>query len=208
METREGLALGCGDKDHGENWVHLDISDLGHVDVVHDLQKGTLPFENNSFEKVRAVHVLEHLSQEALISILKEISRVTVPGGKVYIVLPHFLSWNASDLDHFRAGSRRTFVQFTEEYSMNTPYPTLFSEENIGFEFEDYWLYNISQKVLPDDRVAQILPNAVREIQYTFENIGRVTEKQESLETEYGPGEADYLHRKIHDLEKRLEEIE
>jgi len=208
METREGLALGCGDKFHGESWVHLDISDLGHVDVIHDLQEGTLPFDNNSFEKVRAVHVLEHLSQEAMISILKEISRVTVPGGEVYIVLPHFLSWNAADLDHFRAGSRRTFVQFTEEYTMNTPYPTLFSEENIGFEFEDYWLYNSLRKIMYDERVAQLIPNAVKEIQYTFENIGRVTEKQEGLKCEYDPGEADYLHRKIHDLEKDLEELQ
>ena len=205
---KDKLSLGCGDKDHGEGWIHLDISDLGHVDVVHDLEKGTLPFENNRFERVEAVHVLEHLSQEALVSILKEISRVAVPGAEIYVVLPHFLSWNASDLDHYRGCSRRTFSQFTAEYSMNTPYPTLFSEEKVGFEFMDYWLYNFVRSIMYDERVAQIFPNAVNEIQYTFENIGRVTEEQESLECEYGPGEADYLHRKIHRLEKRVEELE
>jgi len=208
METREGLALGCGDKFHGESWVHLDISDLGHVDVIHDLQEGTLPFDNNSFEKVRAVHVLEHLSQEAMISILKEISRVTVPGGEVYIVLPHFLSWNASDLDHFRAGSRKTFVQFTAQYGMNTPYPTLFSQEKVEYDFHSHRVYRWARRFLSDSTVAQFFPNAVNEIQYTFENIGRVSEKQDSLECEYGPGEADYLHRKIHRLEKRVEELE
>lgn len=202
------LALGSGSKYHGEEWVHLDLVSQDHGTVVHDLEKGTLPFENNSFEKVRAVHVLEHLSQEAMISILKEISRVSVPGAEIYIVLPHFLSWNAVDLDHYRSGSRRTFSQFTAEYSMNTPYPTLFSEEKVAYEFMDYWLYNWLRKIMYDERVAQIFPNAVNEIQYTFENIGRVTEKQDSLACEYDPGEADYLHRKIHRLEKRVEELE
>jgi len=174
---KDKLALGCGDNYYGEEWVHLDISDLAHVDVVHDLEEGTLPFDRDTFQKVRAVHVLEHLSQEALISILKEISRVAVTGAEIYIVLPHFLSWNAADLDHYRAGSRNTFVQFTEEYGMNTPYPTLFSEEKVGYEFLDYWLYNLARKIMYDERVAQIFPNAVNEITYRFENISYVEEK-------------------------------
>jgi len=173
---KDKLVLGCGDKYCGENWVHLDISDLDHVDVVHDLEEGTLPFENNYFKKVRAVHILEHLTQEALIDILKEISRVAEKGAEIYIVLPHFLSWNAVDLDHYRGGSRKTFVQFTEEYGMNSPYPNIFSEKSIEYDFLDSTVVKISRILIGDQRTASFLPNSVNEIQYTFRNIGNIEE--------------------------------
>lgn len=165
------LVLGCGDNYLGEEWTHLDISDLDHVDIVHDLEKGSLPFNDNEFDRVRAVHILEHLTQGSLISILKEINRVAKSGAEIFIVLPHFLSWNAADLDHYRAGSRKTFVQFTAEYSMNSPYPNLFSEKSIEYEFLDQGIVNLSRLILGDERTAQYLPNAVNEIQYRFENL-------------------------------------
>lgn len=173
---KDKLALGCGDKYHGKDWVHLDLSSLQHVDVKHDLESGTLPFDSNSFEKVMAVHILEHLSKDALISILKEISRVSLPGAEIYIVMPHFLSWNASDIDHHRSGSRRSFIQFTAQYNMNSPYPTLFSEENIEYDFLERKPIKFLRYLLDDSTIAQYIPNAVNEIQYTFENIGRVEE--------------------------------
>ena len=205
--SKDKLALGCGDNFHGEDWVHLDLSDLSHVDVKHDLEKGTLPFQNNRFEKVKAVHILEHLSKEALVSILKEISRVSVPGAEIEIVLPHFLSWNAADLDHFRAGSRKTFVQFCTGYDMNTPYPNLFSEEKIEYEIMDYWIYNISGIFLSDDRIAQLIPNAVNEIRYKFENIGRVTEKQSKIHDACTEG-LDYVHKRIYNLEEKVKKLQ
>ena len=169
--NKDKLALGCGDNFHGSDWVHLDISSLEHVDVTYDLEQGSLPFEDNSFKQVRAVHVLEHLTQDALVSILEEIDRVCVPGAKVKIVLPHFLSWNAADLDHYRAGSKKTFVQFTSEYEMNSPYPDLFEEQSIKYDFLNRLTVDLCRLLVGDDWTAAFIPNAVNEIQYNFRTL-------------------------------------
>jgi len=116
---------------------------------------------------------LEHLTQDSLISVLKEIHRVGKPDAEIYIVLPHFLSWNAADLDHYRAGSRKTFTQFCKGYPMNSPYPDLFEEESIDYDLLNSRLVGIVRMFWRDDGVAQIIPNAVNEIQYTFKNLQR-----------------------------------
>lgn len=161
--------LGCGDNFLGEDWMHLDISDLEHVDEVHDLQTGYLPFEDDSFQEVRARHVLEHLPEEKAIEIVQEIGRVSRPEAQVEIVLPHFLSWNSQDLDHYWSGSRRTFVQFCEGYEMNSPYRSVFSEVEVDYVLEQGRVYDILSKIASKPVIAQYVPNAVKEIRFTFE---------------------------------------
>jgi len=168
---KDKLALGCGDRYRGDDFIHLDLSDLDHVDVVHDLEKGELPFEDDRFNHVEAVHVLEHLKQGSLIDLLKEVHRVTETGGTVRIVMPHFLSWNASDVDHYRAGSRKSFVQFCKGYGMNSPYPDLFREESVDYEINGCIVYRFFRFLLSDRKVARFLPNAVDEIIYRFSTV-------------------------------------
>lgn len=163
------LVLGCGDNFLGEEWVHLDISNLSHVDEVHDLEKGELPFEDNRFEKIKARHVLEHLPREKAVQILKEVARVGKREAEVLIVLPHFLSWNSQDLDHFWSGSRRTFVQFCEGYEMNSPYDSVFVEKDVVYRLENGFVYGFLDKMFTKESVAQFVPNSVREICFVFE---------------------------------------
>lgn len=44
-----------------------------------------LPFLDNSFDAVTAVHVFEHLDNDQVIATVSEIRRVLVPGGKVFV---------------------------------------------------------------------------------------------------------------------------
>ena len=53
------LNLGCG-KDYKEGWTNLDISKSVKADVYTDLEK-PLPFNDNSFDRVYAVNVIEHV---------------------------------------------------------------------------------------------------------------------------------------------------
>lgn len=92
----QSLNLGCGKHiRRGVNkWVNLDKSELPGVDVVHDINN-ILPFMDNTFDLVVAEHILEHLSSDKKIYILRELWRITIPGGDIEIMLPNFSHRNA-----------------------------------------------------------------------------------------------------------------
>jgi SAM-dependent methyltransferase len=79
----------------GQNYVALELrGEMADVmrekypeaeAVVGDVEEG-LPFEDDSFDRVIAIHVLEHLRN--LPAALDEISRVLRPGGRLAIVIP------------------------------------------------------------------------------------------------------------------------
>jgi len=54
------LHLGCGKK-KAEGAFGVDIRPFPGVDLVHDLNKVPYPLESDSFEKIIAIDVLEHL---------------------------------------------------------------------------------------------------------------------------------------------------
>ncbi len=82
------LNLGCG-TDIRPGFVNLDSADLPGVDVVHDLDRLPLPFDDASFDEVVCQDVLEHVDYPPL---LGEIHRLLRPGGRVRIRSPHFTS--------------------------------------------------------------------------------------------------------------------
>jgi SAM-dependent methyltransferase len=87
------LDLGCGlNKAPGSVGVDLN-PDATAADVIADVNH-PLPFRDNSFDEVRAVHVIEHVHD--ILKTMAEIHRVTRCGGRVYLVTPHYtdsMSW-------------------------------------------------------------------------------------------------------------------
>lgn len=87
------LELGCGRvKTPGAIGVDSNL-DATAADAICDLNR-PFPFADNSFDEVRAIHVVEHLHD--LMNALAEIHRVTRPGGTVYLITPHYtdhISW-------------------------------------------------------------------------------------------------------------------
>ena len=53
------------------------------ADVICHLDKGGLPFRDNSFDQVRAQHVIEHVAD--IMATMEEFHRVTKPGGTIFI---------------------------------------------------------------------------------------------------------------------------
>jgi SAM-dependent methyltransferase len=103
------LNLGCG---HFAlpGWVNVDIATLPGVDVVHDLNKLPLPFENESADEILCDDVLEHLDYAPL---LKDCHRILVTGGRLRVHVPHFTSSNnAADPTHKRQFSIKTLNFF------------------------------------------------------------------------------------------------
>ena len=108
------LDIGCG-KFKLPGSIGLDIVPLEGVDVVHDLNQFPYPFRNNSFDRIRVIHVIEHI--QSILKTMEEIHRIAKPGGEVEIVTPHYTdasSWQ--DPSHLWHLSSRSFDFFQEEY--------------------------------------------------------------------------------------------
>ena len=99
------LNIGCGRdiRPIEEGWVNLDIREGGGVDVVHDLDRLPLPFDDDSFDEVYASHVLEHVLRWE--NLLHDIYRIMKPGGVLTIRVPYGLDPTAYHI--------RTFTEWT-----------------------------------------------------------------------------------------------
>ncbi len=80
------LNLGCG-KDIKKGYLNLDYIKHSGVDLVHDLNKTPYPFNDDEFDVIQAIHILEHL--ESPKKVVEEMHRITKHNGKVIITVPH-----------------------------------------------------------------------------------------------------------------------
>jgi predicted SAM-dependent methyltransferase len=98
------LHLGCGKKDFGKEWIHIDGSDYPHIHS-HDITK--LPFEDNSVSIIYACHVFEYFDRDEAQEVLKEWKRVLKKGGVLRLAVPDFeicaklYTWKKYNLDKF-----------------------------------------------------------------------------------------------------------
>ncbi len=67
--------------------IGIDISTDTQADVVCDWSV-TYPFADNSFDQVRLIHIIEEVPD--VMATLKEVHRISRPGGRVVIVTPHY----------------------------------------------------------------------------------------------------------------------
>ena len=81
------LNLGCGWRNFGEDWIHIDGGKYPHLHS-HDITK--LPFENEFVNLIYASHVFEYFDREKGEEVLKEWFRVLKKGGVLRIAVPDF----------------------------------------------------------------------------------------------------------------------
>ena len=74
-----------------------------------------MPFPDNSFDAVTAVHILEHLDDHQLSDTVSEIRRVLVPGGKVFVRSFAVGDSRAEGKDHDVRGNGISYRYYTTE---------------------------------------------------------------------------------------------
>jgi len=79
--------LGCGYK-RFKDFINVDSDINCNPDIICNLECDPLPFEDSSVSHIIAHHILEHMG-EGYFHLLKEIYRVTKPGGLIDIRVPH-----------------------------------------------------------------------------------------------------------------------
>lgn len=111
------LNLGCG-HEVLEDWENYDLySDNPQVKKL-DLNILPLPFENDSIDKIRINHVLEHLIIHPY-DMMKELHRILKPNGELYIGLPGY----SHILTHMRGFHPICYMdEITSDYGVNKHY--------------------------------------------------------------------------------------
>jgi predicted SAM-dependent methyltransferase len=82
------INMGCGWRDFGNSWVHIDSGDYDHLDYknITDLKQ----FSDDSIDLIYASHVIEYFDREEVIPLLNEWRRVLKPSGVLRIAVPNF----------------------------------------------------------------------------------------------------------------------
>lgn len=96
------LDLGCDNNKYKgkeeDTVIGVDFDKYPDVDVVHDLEKAPLPFEDESFDMVVMNHVIEHINNRS--QLVDEIWRVLKTDGKFLCIVPHHTNPVSAQLNH------------------------------------------------------------------------------------------------------------
>ena len=66
---------------------NVDVRAIPGVDIVCDLSKGIIPLHDGHADKIKMIHLINHLSAEAGEKVLNECLRILRPGGSLYIMV-------------------------------------------------------------------------------------------------------------------------
>jgi SAM-dependent methyltransferase len=91
------LDIGCGPYKRPD-FVGVDVA--GEPDVLCDIARDRLPFEDSSADHVYSAHCLEHIEQRDLLHVFQEMTRVCTDGGLLEIWHPHAAHSDAFVLGH------------------------------------------------------------------------------------------------------------
>lgn len=88
MENKIKLHLGCGWRNFGPGWIHIDGGTYDHLDY-YDITNLS-QFSDNSVDVIYASHVIEYFDRSEIIPILQEWYRVLKPNGILRLAVPNF----------------------------------------------------------------------------------------------------------------------
>jgi predicted SAM-dependent methyltransferase len=87
MNNNLKLHIGCGWRNFGLDWIHIDGGDYDHIsskDIIN------LPFSDNSINLIYASHVIEYFDREEIIIIFNKWYNKLQPGGVLRLAVPNF----------------------------------------------------------------------------------------------------------------------
>ncbi len=113
------LDVGCGIKKFPGS-IGIDHNPASAADVLVELDRFPYPFANHSFDSLRAIHVIEHVTD--VIRTMEEFHRLVRPGGRVRIETPHYTDYSS-------------FCDPTHKHHLNSFSFRYFGENHGGFGY-------------------------------------------------------------------------
>jgi SAM-dependent methyltransferase len=113
------LDVGCGIRKYPGS-IGIDVNPASAADVICDLDRFPYPFADRTFDGLRAIHVIEHLTD--VIRTMEEFHRLVKPGGRVRIETPHYTDFSS-------------FCDPTHKHHLNSFSFRYFGENHGGFGY-------------------------------------------------------------------------
>jgi SAM-dependent methyltransferase len=113
------LDVGCG-RNKSPGAIGIDRNPASRADVLCDLDRPPYPFADGCFDRIRAIHVIEHVSD--VIRTIEEFHRLARPGGRIEIVTPHYTDFSS-------------FCDPTHRWHLNSFSLRYFGEDHGGFGY-------------------------------------------------------------------------
>lgn len=113
------LDAGCGINKY-PGAIGIDRSPRSKADVIGEVDRARLPFASGVFDEIRAAHLIEHV--EDVIRTMEEFHRVLRPGGRIYLVTPHYTDFSS-------------FCDPTHRWHLNSFSFRYFGEDHGGFGY-------------------------------------------------------------------------
>jgi SAM-dependent methyltransferase len=119
--------------------IGIDRNRATRADVLCDLDRFPYPFRDNSFDRLLAIHAIEHLSD--VIRGMEEFHRLVCPGGQVRIVTPHYTDFSSfCDPSHRNHLNSFSFRYFGEDHAGFGYYsPVKFREISVRVRLLALW---------------------------------------------------------------------
>jgi len=83
------INMGCGWRNFGKEWIHIDGGDYDHVDYSDVCN---LSYDDETVNLIYSSHVLEYFDRDDAVDVLKEWYRVLKPNGIIRLAVPDFYS--------------------------------------------------------------------------------------------------------------------
>ena len=81
------LNLGCGNRNFGSDWTHIDGAEYPHVESHNVI---SLDYRDKSVDLIYASHLIEYFDRAEIVTVLKEWKRVLRIDGMLRIAVPDF----------------------------------------------------------------------------------------------------------------------
>lgn len=168
IDAQEILNLGCGER-YEEGATNVDFY-ATRVDVRHDLDLIPYPFGDSTFDEVHCYNVIEHL--EKVIPVMEELHRISKPGCRITIRVPHFRSACLyEDLTHKHGFAWRSFDIFAQDGSVYGNYTSsryrILSRAYTPYKFPFLYKLLSGVPVFTDNFLSKYIPMA--SIQFVLE---------------------------------------
>jgi SAM-dependent methyltransferase len=113
------LDVGCGINKY-PGAIGIDRLPGTRADVLCELDRFPYPFRDAVFDQIRAIHVIEHVSD--VIRTMEEFHRLLKPGGRIVLVTPHYTDFSS-------------FCDPTHRWHLNSFSFRYFGENHAGFGY-------------------------------------------------------------------------